>query len=161
MKNSGIFILLLFMLFVSACEKPEIIVFKKSKLKQIKTVVINKIEIHSLNYDPFIKNDIEKLLKFELQKNGYILVNTSTTNANSPATPDAFINLLLMHRKYYEEIKEINNITFNLDFFSSLEPEEKICSVIYSHTDDENLINTQYLQKLIDKMINTIKKEIE
>lgn len=147
------------------------IIFNHEKLKNVKQIVLNKIDIHTTSFDAFIKDDVQNILKFELEKNGYQIITninkdklittvtnlTIQTNNSAKKQGLSLINLTIMHRRYYKDIDEIDNITFSCDIYSE-SSSEKLCSILYSETDNENLLNTQYLQKMISRMIKMIKK---
>ncbi len=161
-KNIILFIILL--LITGGCNKPELIIFNSKKMKNIKNILINKTTIRSLNYDPFIKQDLQDLVLFELEKSGYqvkvkkIASTNSTQNITESHDVDAVLNMTLIHRKYFKQVEEMENISLNFDFCSSdKNDKKKICSILFSDTDEDYLLNTKYMKNVISEMIKLLK----
>lgn len=157
-KNIILFIILI--LITGGCNKPELIIFNSKKMKNIKSILINKISIRSLHYDPFIKQDLLDLVVFELEKSGYKVKVKKTVSTNSTQTItesqdlDAVLNMTLIHRKYFKQVEEMENISLNFDFYSS--DKKKICSILFSDTDEDYLLNTKYMKNVISEMIEML-----
>ena len=160
MKNIKILFLFILFFFVS-CTGRDILILSKARLQKVHTISLRRVEIHSLIYDPFIKKDITELLKFHLEKSGYEVVNyTPSTNTNiSLPKPDAFLDVVLIHKRYLKNIKETDNITFKIDIEGP--DNKKLVSALISDTASHNLLNTQTLGKYIEKFITQLKKKIK
>lgn len=159
-KTIYIILFCLITVIMNSCNKPELIVFNKQAITQLKTIQINDIEYRALTMDPYMEKDLNKLITFEFQKAGYRIIpikQTTVSNQNQipKSSTDPYINITLTHRRYYENIDEIENITISFDIYSL--DNEKICSVLFSETAEERLLNTQCLQQIIAEMITTIK----
>ena len=125
MKNkSALIIVLIFFVFgFIACNKPEVVVYNKKALTSMKIIKFNKIEINSLNFDPFIKKDIENMIEFKLNEAGYKIKKNISTNES--ANYDAELDFYLSHRKFFKGIDETENLTIDLKLYDK--SENKIC----------------------------------
>ncbi len=155
MKNKIlIFITWIFLVFGFAdCNKPEVTVYNKKELKNIKIIKFNKIEINSLNFDPFIKDDVINIIEFKLNKAGYRIIKNVSTN--KLINYDAVMNFYLSHRKFFKGINDIENITIDLKLYDKTE--NKICEVFFTDSAEEDILNTVKLKKYISEIIKQIK----
>ncbi len=152
MRNKIIFLFFFFIFLVTECNKPEILLYNKNKLKNIKIIKLNKIEINTLNFDPFIKKDIENILNFKLSEAGYEVKRNTSVDSNY----DAELNFYLSHRKFFKGINDTENITIDLkikDRFNNT-----IGEVFFTDVEENDILNTVKLKKYISKMIYKLKK---
>ncbi|MBN1897741.1 MAG: hypothetical protein JW827_03105 [Spirochaetes bacterium] len=158
MKTIKIVCLGFLLLVTGACHDPERIVFDENGMKEIKTIQLNSITVRSIQFDPFLRDDLKDLLVFELEKSGYVIhITTVTNNTDQFAQKaDAVMNVTLIHKKYYQQVEEVENISLNFDLYSK--DKERICSVLFSDTSEEYLLNTGYLQEIISRMVSLLKE---
>ena len=102
MKNKKGVIFFLLLLIIFSCNKPEVIVYNKEKLHKVKSIKLGRIKINTINFDPFIKEDIVNLLEFKLNQAGYTVKNESSTNHQN--TYDAVLDFYLSHRKFFKGV---------------------------------------------------------
>src|SRR5208283_5254689 len=122
---------LLMGILISGCIRPEVIIHDPSRISAVKLIQLLPVEVHSLNFDPYLSRNLEALTGFELQRAGYSLVRpgiqnpiqsavpiqgmTNNTNRNSMLTsiinPDATLKISIMHSKSFRNIDEEDSLT--------------------------------------------------
>ncbi|MBU1078444.1 MAG: hypothetical protein KKH98_14195, partial [Spirochaetes bacterium] len=126
-----------------------------------KAIRLNRINIRTLNFDPFIKEEIKDLVTFELEKNGYKAVKeisfqtNALSNRETDPIMDSIMDVTLVHRSYIKDIDEIENIYIRLDLYTA--SMQKACTVVFNETAEDHLINTKYLKCIIADMIKKVK----
>jgi len=149
------------LLFLFSCTSSKIIIINKPAIQKIKTVTLNKIEVDSLAYDPFLSNTIREILIFQLTQNGYRVLSlpkTETSNIPAPVKSDAEINIILMHKRYLKKINEVDNLSLKINIEQS---DNLLATILISDTKKENLLNTQTLEKYFKVFFKQFKKKLK
>lgn len=149
------------LLFLFSCTSSKIIIINKSAIQKIKTVTLNKIEVNSLAYDPFLSNTIREILNFQLTQNGYKVLplsKTETSNISVPVKSDAEINIILMHKRYLKKINEVDNLSIKINILQS---NNLLATILISDTKKENLLNTQTLESYFKLFFKQFKKKLK
>ena len=87
------------------CNKPELIVFNRSKTVRAKSIRLNRISIKTLNFDPFVKEEVKDLVSFELEKNGYKAVKETSGLTNTSTDSSQFC--IVFSRKSEQEVTSL------------------------------------------------------
>jgi hypothetical protein len=163
------------MVFISGCMAPEVIVQDAARLSGMKSIQLLPVEVHTLNFDPYLAQNLKSLTEFELQRAGYNLVqapdpvpvkpvrteaNVTDQTDQNPGTPaiknaDALMRLSVMHARSYRDISEEDTVTVLVEL--SAPDKSRICSVLISESSSRDLLRTDELSRKIRNIISRFK----
>ena len=78
--------------------------------------------------------------------------------SNSIPSADAYIDVVLIHKRYLKNIHEVDNLTLKINITKQ---SDKLASILISDTARKNLLNTQIFETYFETFFKRLKTKIK
>lgn len=158
-------------IMITGCVRPEVIIHDAVRLSKVKSIQLLPVEVHSMNFDPYLSLNLIALAEFELQRAGYkvmhddaqvpvqtiIPVSASNNQTNlqiripSASPADASLKLFVMHSRSFRDISEEETLTILGELTGA--DKSPLCSVLVTESGSRDLLKTGDLSSKIRDVI--------